>query len=308
MSEAKLRSALSHIERGRWLVGVSGGADSVALLTALRQYRADLELVVAHFDHQSRGAESDADREFVIELSTRLSLKSAVGTLDEFGDAGEPNLEARYRSARLRFFEHVVRAEGAQGILLAQHANDRAETVLLRLLRQSEPWALDALHRDRFIGPLRVIRPLLEVSRIDLEQFLRDRGQTWREDSSNQSDAFARNRLRPLLREQPALVQQLLRLGDAAADLRAWVETASPQWAATVNADQLADLPDPPARKSVRDWLRLAGVVDAAPEQVEAIVAMSRDRTATAAVALPGGWIARRKRGAIILVRSSETR
>lgn len=299
----KLQAALGPLEPGVWIVGVSGGIDSVALLLALCRYRPDITPVVAHLDHQTRGAESDADREFVINLARQLDVESVVSRIDEWPDLSSTNLEARYRQARLALFSREASRYQARGVLLAQHADDRAETTLLRVLRGGEPWAVAGMRRDRRIGSLRVVRPLLDLRRAELERFVADAGTGWREDSSNQSDAFARNRVRKFLRDHPHLAPLLVELAEAAEVVRQWVDADSPQLPDTIKVAQLAELPDPLARHAVRQWLSAHGIESDAilPAHVDRLILMARDRATPAVFTLPGGRLARRQRDSITL-------
>ena len=131
--------SIAAVPAGAWAVGVSGGADSVALLAMVRT-RPDLRLHVAHLDHQTRGHESAADASFVSDLSKRwqlpfhMSLRSDVES--DMKDL-PPNRSARFRAVRMAFFRRVVDENHLAGVLLAHHADDVAETVLHRLLRGS---------------------------------------------------------------------------------------------------------------------------------------------------------------------------
>jgi tRNA(Ile)-lysidine synthase len=310
LADASIRNAVAAVEPGRWVVGVSGGADSVALLLSLRLFRPDLDLFVAHLNHQTRGEESDADREFAVSFGESVGVPVVARSLDAFTHVQHPNLEARFRLARLALFREIATSHRAAGVILAQHADDRAETTLMRLLRSVEPGALDAIRGNVILEGLRVVRPLLGVRRKELERFLRERGQTWRDDSSNRSDAFARNRLRMFLRSRPQFSEALLRLAEAAGRYRAWVEACSPELPTQLSSGDLADLPDPLARHSVRRWIRACGIgMDSvSPALVKAILTMARDSASRPAVNLPGGAIARRRRRIIEIERPSDSK
>jgi tRNA(Ile)-lysidine synthase len=199
-------------------VGVSGGADSVALLRLLQGASAELgiRLTVLHFNHQLRGAESDADEAFVARLAAERAMEFIAGREDVARAARTHgwNLEDAARRLRYAFFAAMVAAGRVARVAVAHTADDQAETVLARLLRGTGPAGLAAIY------PVKghVIRPLLDVRRADLRDYLTAMGQPWREDPSNLDITRLRARLRQqilpaLERElQPAIVEHLSRL------------------------------------------------------------------------------------------------
>jgi tRNA(Ile)-lysidine synthase len=172
----------------RVLVGVSGGADSVCLLLILRELEYDVS--VAHLNHGLRGPESDADEEFVTTLCNRLSVRLHCARVNGLRQRG--NVEAEGRKARQAFWESLVREFGYDRIALAHTRNDRVETFMLNLARGA---GLDGLTSMEAVSG-NVVRPLIDVERAAIEVYLRQRGQAWRDDSSNADLAFARNRMR----------------------------------------------------------------------------------------------------------------
>jgi tRNA(Ile)-lysidine synthase len=197
-------------------VAVSGGADSVCLLHALVELAPqwDLAFCVLHLNHGLRGEESDADEQFVGDLAAKLGLRAIVRSVNLA--AAHDNLEQAARQARLEFFREQ-RAAGLARIATGHTASDQAETVLFRFLRGSGGAGLAAIRPVTFEG---LVRPLLQVERADVEQFLRERDIPWREDSSNASLRFARNRIRHTLLPQlasewnPAIGDALRRTAD----------------------------------------------------------------------------------------------
>jgi tRNA(Ile)-lysidine synthase len=173
------------------VVAVSGGADSTALLLALHQLGCRLH--VAHLDHGLR-PESSADAEFVRELSERLGLPCTIERRDVAPYRGARKLspEAAAREVRYAFLRETAEREGAGAIFVAHTADDQVETFLLRLIRGAGVAGLGGMKPKD--GQL--CRPLLDVWRQDLEAFLREQGQEWREDASNRDPAFLRNRVR----------------------------------------------------------------------------------------------------------------
>jgi tRNA(Ile)-lysidine synthase len=200
----------------RLAVAVSGGADSMALLLLLLELRSELGIVlsIAHVNHRLRGEESDADERFVIEFAKRHNLevhaqKSPLSCPPASG------IEAAARKLRYDFFRQLARDSKVSKIATAHTLDDQAETILLRILRGTGIRGLSGIHprlvfedlvfEDRGHTFGEIVRPLLGFRRAELEAFLRERGQEWREDSSNRDQAFLRNRVRhrllPLLKE-----------------------------------------------------------------------------------------------------------
>ena len=199
-------------------VAVSGGADSVGLLRLLVEMRERLgiRLVVLHFNHQLRGSESDADEGFVASLAAAHGLEFFAESGDVTAAACERgwNLEDAARRLRYGFFSSAVERHRLACCAVAHTADDQAETVLARLIRGTGPAGLAAIY------PVKgsVVRPLLEIRRGELREYLRAAGQEWREDASNQDVSRLRARLRhqelPMLERelQPAIVPHLGRL------------------------------------------------------------------------------------------------
>jgi len=195
----------------RVAVAVSGGADSVALLLLLDELRAELGIVlsVAHVNHKLRAAESDGDAQFVVELAARLGLDlHTVAAPIPFGEAGDgaevrAGVESAARELRYRFFRDLARTGRVSKVATAHTLEDQAETVLLRMFRGTGIRGLAGIHPRLRLGDgenqgvtEEVIRPLLGFRRAELREYLRGRGQEWREDSSNSDQTFLRNRVR----------------------------------------------------------------------------------------------------------------
>jgi tRNA(Ile)-lysidine synthase len=286
---------------GRWAVAVSGGADSVALLLLLCD-RPDLSLHVVHLDHQLRGPASTADASFVADLSARLSVPATIVRRDQI----EPdmpslpkNLSARYRAIRIEFFRRVVERDALLGVIFAHQADDQAETILLRLLRGSGPLGLAGMSPRARIAGLTVLRPLLETRRSDLRSFLTKRDQPWREDASNQSDAYARNRVRKFLDSHPDLHEPLLVLGRSCSGCKRWIAENSPHLAQKFPAKALADLPRMLGRESARRWLasHSASAADLTPEVLDRLRGMAADAATPATFSFPANLRVHRRRG-----------
>jgi len=183
---------------GTVVAAVSGGGDSTALLIGLAEID-DIELVAAHVNHHLRGNASDEDEAFVRELCARLGVPLHVedGTLDPAA-VRDRGVEAAAREVRHARLHEVRERVGGRWIATAHHKNDQAETVVMRLMTGGGLAALRGIHPVRDDG---VIRPLLEVTRAQVEAFLKERGVTARVDASNADQRFLRNRVRAMLSE-----------------------------------------------------------------------------------------------------------
>jgi tRNA(Ile)-lysidine synthase len=218
----------------RLAVGVSGGADSVALLRALAARSAELGLVlhVAHLHHGLRGAEADADLAFVQAMAEELSLTFHEKRVDTAREASEnaETLEEAARRLRYAWFRQLM-AEGALDAVATAHTlDDQAETVLGRFLRGAWTEGLGGIHPVVEFPEGRILRPLLGSRRSEVLGYLRGLGQLWREDLSNLDTGFTRNRLRheilPLLEGlNPRLRDHLAQMSVLARDEEAWWQT-----------------------------------------------------------------------------------
>ena len=182
---------------GRVVVGLSGGPDSVALVHLLLELQAAGELSVAglaHFNHQLRGADADGDEAFCRAMAAALGLPLEVGSADvrALARAERRSVEDAARAARYGFLEDAADRLGADVIAVGHSADDQAETFLLRLIRGAGARGLAGiLPRSG-----RVIRPLIEIPRVDLRQYTAGRQLDSREDSSNADLEIPRNRVR----------------------------------------------------------------------------------------------------------------
>ena len=237
-----LRLDTTLLEPGlRLAVGLSGGADSVALLCALVDRSRELGLVlhVAHLHHGLRGAEADADLEFCRDLAARLDLEfheAHVDTAKEAqrarkitqGEAEEnspsDSIEGTARRLRYQWFRKLLSEVPLNAIATAHTLDDQAETVLAKFLRGAWTEGLSGIH-PKLDGP--IIRPLLHTTRAEIEAFLDARNQPWREDSTNRHLTFTRNRIRHELLPQlatwnPQLRDHLAQMAELARDEEAW--------------------------------------------------------------------------------------
>lgn len=296
----------------------------MALLRLLLELRGELGTVlsVVHFNHKLRGLESDGDQEFVARLAREQHLQFICDSDDVAGHAAEESvsLETAARELRYGFFRHLLNTEDTPGpeahteqspqdrsaggaappkggsvdVIVTGHTlDDQAETVLMRLIRGTGPTGLGGIHptiavednESEVFGE--IVRPLLATRRKELEQYLRDRGQDWREDSTNADDSFTRNRVRkllvPMLEKEfnPSIAEKLAELAEIARgeedywqnEVAGWMGTgvhwSAPAWAgATANAGLVQISANIPTNDGLRTgidrvpWLVMNASVD----------------------------------------------
>jgi tRNA(Ile)-lysidine synthetase-like protein len=309
-----LQACLNSIPPGRWAVAVSGGADSVALFRLVSK-RSDLFPHIVHLDHELRGLQSEHDAEFArllaaqfkvhATITNRTAIERAVKIAESCNaDRAQPlhaNKSAHFRALRLALYRRVVEEEGLAGVLLAHHADDQAETVLLRLLRGAGYPALVGIAPVTEVGGVTIRRPLLSVSRTDLRAFLKTQGQSWREDPSNQSDVYGRNRVRKALNACPQLLPLLLAVAEASGNAREWVRCHAPTLTQPFPQRMLADVPAVLGDASLADWLVRHGVPAdlLSPAHISSIGRMCRDAASPCRQSVPGGRIVGRSGGLV---------
>lgn len=206
------------------LVAVSGGPDSVALLSVLNGLKKELKLFlhIAHLDHMLR-KDSGKDRLFVEKLAERLKLPFTATQVNVKLLAKKGSVEEIARNARLGFLFRVAREIKADKIALGHNLDDQAETVLMRILRGSGLYGLAGILPKRTIAGFQIIRPLIEVRRREIEAYLRRKKIKVRRDASNLEDIYLRNKIRnsllPLLeREYNRNIKEVLaNMADSAA-------------------------------------------------------------------------------------------
>jgi len=216
------------------LVGVSGGADSVALLDALAALAPEFgwRLRVAHFNHRLRGRASDADERFVRGLAKAYGLPVSVGggNVRAFASRQRCSLEDAARRLRHKFFGEVAARHGIQRLALGHTADDQVETLLQRLLRGAGTHGLAAMRWQNRLGNVTVVRPMLDVWKGEALDYLKRRGLKFRLDSTNRDTTFQRNRIRhkllPLLEREfnPAVKSVLWQTAELLAAEDEWLE------------------------------------------------------------------------------------
>jgi tRNA(Ile)-lysidine synthase len=294
----------------RVLVAVSGGADSVALLSLLHHVaeKMDLHLEVAHLDHALRDSSRD-DARFVERLCSKLGVQ-LTSTRRDVADVARQckgNLEEVARDVRRDFLLATARSRGCDLVALGQHSDDQAETFLMRLLRGSGPSGLAGMRLKNGL----VVRPLLPFSRSEIIDFLQVEGVAWREDESNSDPRFTRNRIRhqliPLMQGfNPNVAGQLAMLcGQMQQDEDFWSALAD---------QELANCGKVQGDEFVLDRLLLTGlaaalsgrVIRAALLQVRGdlrgvtathvadVLRLANTSAPQGELDLPGAWVARR--------------
>ena len=236
------------------LVAVSGGADSVALVRALHQLRikGDGWLVLAHFNHRLRGAESDEDQALVEDLGRELGFEVMVGAregAEERRTGGDESAasEESLRELRYAFLARSADKCGARYVATAHTRDDQVETVLLNVLRGTGLGGLAGMPRTRLLtAAATLIRPLLDVTRDEVLAYLGSLGQSFREDATNRQTNYSRNRIRhellPLLEREfnPHVRDALLRLSKLAGEADEEIDRS----AAALASQVIRPLPD----------------------------------------------------------------
>ena len=382
---------LDHIRRQELLragdrvgVAVSGGIDSVALLRLLLELRTELGIVlsVVHFNHKLRGAESDADQEFVSNLAREYDLEFYADWEDVAEEAAREHIsvEAAARDVRYGFFHHLLGEDhkcGPQGLKPSGHEpllrgpegplfhatplsgtakaapfpasglranpaaratpvltriatghtlDDQAETVLLHAIRGTGLKGLGGIHPRIHMGDdnRSIVRPLLGIRRRELEQYLKDLNQPWREDSSNASSKFTRNRLRqlvlPLLEREfnPAVAENLAELSEIARGEEKYWENKIAGWLGTsvdgakvesarfrntaIGRDKLLTEPIAVQRRLIKAIGDHAGIPLEFKHVEEILSFAAGEHPSGKVISLPLGWKVKRESKCLIFV------
>ncbi len=214
-----------------YLVALSGGADSVALLLLLKE--AGYQVHAAHCNFHLRGEESDRDEAFCVELCQGLGVALHRVHFDtrEYAEVHQVSIEMAARELRYRWFEQLREDIGAAGICVAHHRDDSVETVILNLVRGTGLRGLTGIQPRN--GS--ILRPLLCVSRAEIEDFLAKRGQKYVTDSTNLETDVLRNKVRlqvlPLLCElNPAVVENIQRMTEHVSEAQAVLDAVISQY------------------------------------------------------------------------------
>lgn len=293
----------------RYLVGVSGGVDSRVLLHLLLQLGFK-DLVVCHLDHNLRGTESQADAAFVRRLTERSGLAYYSQQVTEW--PADISVETAGREARWQLFASASKAYSTNGVFLAHHADDQVETFLFNLFRGTASFSNAGM---KFVTTIEVagrtlslIRPLLSVWKSELLELAKISRLKFREDASNASRLYSRNRIRhELIPKIEAAFQRpvrtsLLRICAVAQDEEEFIASLVPDiWLEKeLEVKALRALPAALQRRVVYRWLRRHEVPNAGFNDVEAIRSLLASAS-TAKINLPGASFCRRKSGRLFL-------
>nr|MBR4281831.1 tRNA lysidine(34) synthetase TilS [Clostridia bacterium] len=290
-----------HLPKGKLLIGLSGGADSVALLLLLLDSGA--EVAAVHVNHGLRGEASDEDESFVRGLCAQLDV-----TLLTFRACPPENPGENWaREVRYGFFRQAIQETGADALVLAHHRDDQAETMLLHLLRGAGLTGLAGMAADSELAGMRILRPLLAYSREELRAYLNERNQPWREDASNGDSRYLRNALRgevlPLLnRLAPGAAERMAVTASLLREDEAVLQSVTNHFLAENPGDALplAALQRQPAglqKRILRTWWTAC----AAPREERSLSAAQTNAlcglvnaAASTRCNLPGGWYGQR--------------
>jgi tRNA(Ile)-lysidine synthase len=291
----------------QYLIAVSGGRDSVALLHWLIDcgYK---KLIVCHLNHQLRGRASSADARFVEKLAGKYHIDLAIESANVRAIAVKKKLsiETAGREARYKFFASVAKQTKCSSIFLAHHADDVVETFLINLFRGSGRTGLAAMREvsNRREGDvdLTIVRPFLGVWRNEIDHFVDAQRLKFREDASNRDLAPLRNRIRhrviPYLEKAVGrnIRQAIWRAGVIAAEEEAWIETQLPNsFDAELSPAKMRDLPIALQRRQILNWLRAQNISNAGFDVVENVRALLDHNSQVAKVNLPQDRHVRRR-------------
>ena len=299
----------------RYLVGVSGGRDSVALL----HWLVDLgykNLIVCHFDHQLRGRSSRADAIFVQKLAAKYDVDLAIGSANVRALAAKKkmSIETAARDARYKFFAQVAKRRRCRTIFIGHHADDLVETFLINLFRGAGPSGLSAMRavsvRKIDNVKLQVVRPLLGVWREQIDDYVRKHHLKFREDASNKNLAPLRNRIRH--RVIPEIEKQLgrnvrgtiWRAATIAAEEENFFEALLPDKFSKLTAlavKPLRAMPVAVQRRMLHEWLRGSDVPDLSFDLIERVRALLDLSNRVAKTNLPQDRHVRRRGGQIFI-------
>ena len=299
----------------RYLVGVSGGMDSVTLLHWLLAsgYR---RLIVCHLNHHLRGRSSSADARLVKRLAETSGLVCEIGNADvrQLSAEHHESLETAARAARYSFFAAVARRRRCRTVFLGHHADDLVETFLMNLFRGAGLRGQRGMQlvSQRVVDKtqLRIVRPLLGVSRTEIDAYATAHRLKFRDDASNEDVAHLRNRVRhrviPMLqREFGRDIQTTVRRAALiAADEDVFLDELVPmelQNATTLRVTKLLALPVPLQRRAVTAWLRHHAVADRGFKMIERVRALLDVEHGPAKVNLTEGRHARRRAGELFI-------
>ena len=299
----------------RYLIGVSGGRDSIALLHWLVNLGYN-KLIVCHLNHQLRGQSSAADARFVQKLAAkyRVGFELGAANVRALARKKKMSLETAAREARYSFFSRAAKRRRCHKIFLAHHADDLVETFLLNLIRGAGLTGLggmrDVSSRQIHGVDLTILRPLLSIWRSDIDKYVRECRLRFREDATNKNLAPTRNRIRnriiPYLEKILGrnIRHNVWRTAIIAAEEEKWLDN---QVLDSINADlsvpKLRALPVALQRRSILKWLRAQNISEIGFDVIERVRLLLDPNVRTAKVNLPQDRHARRRAKTIFIER-----
>jgi tRNA(Ile)-lysidine synthase len=299
--------------KARYLIGVSGGRDSVALVHWLVSLGYE-QLVVCHLNHRLRGRSSDADARFVEKLAENFDADFELGTTNvrALAKKQKMSIETAAREVRYAFFAETARRRNCRTIFVAHHADDLVETFLINLFRGAGGAGLSAMREistRRINGvDLTIVRPFLSGWRKEIDAYIREHRLRFREDSTNKNLTPLRNRIRhriiPYLEKMLGrnIRQNIWRTAVIAADEEKWIESElRDSTHADLSVAKLRALPIALQRRALLKWLRTQNVADVGFDAIERVRALAERDTRIAKVNLPENRYARRRAGKIFL-------
>jgi len=298
---------------GRYLVGVSGGRDSIALLHWLvaSGYK---NLVACHLNHQLRASSSDRDAKFVQKFASQHDVDLEMGSANVRVIAAkrEMSIEAAAREARYNFFAQVAKQKRAHTIFVGHHADDLVETLFINLFRGSGTTGLGGMREvsKRRVEDvdLTIVRPFLGIWRREIDEYIDEQRLKFREDASNKDLAALRNRIRqriiPYLEKTLGrnIRQNIWRAAMIAAEEEIWIEDQLPNASdVELSVAKLQKFPVALQRREILKWLRAREIVNVGFDVVEDIRSLLDVDSGVAKVNLPQDRHVRRRAGKIFI-------
>ncbi|MCX8052261.1 MAG: tRNA lysidine(34) synthetase TilS [Armatimonadetes bacterium] len=308
LSAAKRYSMFA--QGGKVLVAVSGGPDSVAMLHALHEWSEEIgiKLHIAHLNHGIRGEESNSDEEFVRQLADSLAIPITVErvSVPQIRNRMRAGEEEAARIARHAFFQETAAKLGCNKIAVGHTADDRAETILLNIIRGT---GIEGLAAMRPVTG-NIVRPLIDSWRSEIEEYLTQHNLEYRVDTTNLDTTYARNRVRhrliPLLKRDfnPQVKSAIVRLARIAESQQELIERTADQarlaaeYRSCFDAQILTELPDAILAQIVRTEIEKSkgDLSDVTFEQIERVVEALRSGS-DFSIALPTGALYAEKHG-----------
>ena len=298
---------------GRYLVGFSGGRDSVALLHLLFEGGCK-KLMACHLTHQLRGSSSDADARFVNKFAGRHDVDLETGSADvrALAEQEKISIEAAAREARYNFFARVAKRRKVHTIFLGHHADDLVETFFINLFRGAGTTGLGAMREvsKRRIDDvdLTIVRPFIGIWRSEIDEYIKMQRLKFREDESNKDLGALRNRVRqriiPYLEKTLArnIRESIWRAAMIAAEEENWIDDQlSIARDAELAAAKLRQLPVALQRREILKWLRRKKIANVGFDVVEDVRALLEPESGVAKVNLPQDRHARRRAGKLFI-------